>query len=196
VQAILDQLQEELYGDADDPQHHNQITLYRRRIWAIRACPGRCLWYWPWGKGRFIFSGWLIPVARSGHGKKRSRSIYLAPDDLDNAEGIAGVVWAFGKKGQAPAPIEDLPQITVTSSVEDKELYAKKTFIPFAWVEWYIRKKRSLPRSYAGRPIEVSGEMWGVLVIDSRKTELPYKPKLEKATRTAAKLLAVTLKGT
>lgn len=195
VQAILDQLQDDLFGD-NDPRHHHQVTLFRHRQVCMHPRNWRSSRWWWWGSGRWPWSGWLSPVARSGHAKKASRSTFLAPDDAENAEGIAGATWAFGRKGKIPAAIEDLPMLTAASPETDVQAYAASTWVSVEWVRWYLGRGKTPPRSYAGRPIEVQGKVWGVLVIDSRNAKLPYMPTLEKTTNSAAKLLGVVLKGT
>lgn len=195
VQAILDQLQRDLFG-TDGPGHHHQVTLIRRNGWALLAGPWRRKWHAPWGKGRWPRSGWLVPVARSGHGNKNTRCVFLAPDDHDGAEGVAGAAWALGKSGAMHSPIEDLPELNRDTTPEDRKLYAKLTYVPKEWVEWRIRRGKICARSYAGRPIEVNNEMWGVLIIDSRASKLPDKRKLNQASATAAKLLDAVLQGT
>jgi len=149
-----------------------------------------------WGRGRFIFAGWLIPVARSGHANKRCSSVFLAPDDIDYAEGIAGQTWAVGKSGNLVLPVQNLPKLTEDTQQVDREAYAQATNVSVKWVDWRIRKNKACAQSYAGRPIEVNNELWGVLVIDSRSPTLPGKAKIDQSTKTAAKLLGAVLKGT
>jgi hypothetical protein len=63
------------------PLHYNRVTLFKhvRFRWAL--CK------WPW-------SGWLIPMERSGHTTQRSRTAFLVPDNADLVQGIAGQTWA------------------------------------------------------------------------------------------------------
>jgi hypothetical protein len=77
VHYLLDKFQEHVFEGQSGPLHHHRVTLFkytRRRLWFCR---------WPW-------SGWLVPVERSGHTTRRSHTVFLTPDDADQAEGIAG----------------------------------------------------------------------------------------------------------
>jgi hypothetical protein len=196
VQAILDQLQIDLFGDESPvPVHHHQITLLKYRKWWWRAGPWRHSWWWPWGDCS-CGSGWLVPVARSGHGNQKTPCVFSAPDNQDKVEGIAGAAWALGKRGNMHPPIEDLPNIHADMTLEEKLEYARKTYVDVAWVDWRISCNKKCAQSYAGRPIEVKSEMWGVLVVDSRAPKLPNRKKLDDATATAAKLLDAVLEGT
>jgi hypothetical protein len=92
-----------------DMLQDHRVTLFRHVRWRF------CLMKWPW-------SGWLVPVERSGHTTRRTSVAFRAPDDANEAEGVAGVTWA----GKLPVPVLDLPDMSVKSSLEDVDLYAQK----------------------------------------------------------------------
>ena len=81
VQYLLDQYREELFergnSGVNDPRFFHRITLFKHVKWH-------------WGFVRWPWSGWMIPVARSGH-KTRSRiaKFFASSDAPDKAEGIA-----------------------------------------------------------------------------------------------------------
>lgn len=82
VHSLLDILQKRAFGEEPEaPLHHHRATLFRHVTWKF------CLRRWPW-------SGWLVPVERSGHATRRSSVFFRAPDDADRAEGVAGQTWA------------------------------------------------------------------------------------------------------
>lgn len=194
VQAILDQLQATLFGAKAKP-HEHRVTLmkHRRFVWRCgswRQTP----WWWPWG-GRLPWSGWLVPISRSGFATKKTQSAFLAPDDADHAEGIAGATWQLSTTGVQLPPVENLCDLSEASSTDERKDYAARAYCSDSWIEWVVRTKRRVARSYAGRPVEVSGRPWGVIVIDSRNPTLPSPDEIDKATRWAAKLLDAVLRG-
>jgi GAF domain len=160
IQRALDKHRDVAFELQDgDPAHYYRVTLFKRVRWA--ACI-RHETYWEWGLWRWPISGWLVPVVRSGHTTQKTNTIFLAPDDAGNAEGIAGQVWASGQT----LTVDDLPEITERASDDQIAEYAKKTFVSEVWVRKRMGK-RTLSRSIAGIPVEVKNELWGVLILDS-----------------------------
>jgi len=82
--------------------------------------------------------------------------------------------------------------LTAASSPEDVGLYAERTFVRTEWVEEYIRKGRPLARSFIGIPVEVAGNRWGVLVLDSKR-EMRSAPTTLKLYTLVARFLATLL---
>jgi GAF domain len=162
VRKVLDKHREKAFDVEDgDPAHFYRVTLFKRVQWT--AC-NRASTYWEWGWWRWPWSGWLVPVVRSGHTTQKTKTIFLAPDDAGNAEGVAGQVWASDQT----IIVEDLPEITDRSSDEEVKEYAKKTFVSEEWVRKRIGKN-PLSRSICGMPVEVESVKWGVLVLDSMR---------------------------
>ena len=169
IQAVFNEFGERAFNRKDDdPVHYHRVTLFQYvQLWKL----GRLWLYpWRWQAGRLPWSGWLVPVARSGHTTKRCNAVFLAPDDADRAEGVAGQVWATNSQ----ILVEELPALDSSSSDEVIADYATRTFVPEEWVR--ARLTKPLPRSLCGVPIEVDGRIWGVLVLDSRVPKA-IKPK-------------------
>lgn len=162
VQKIIDRFAEKSFETAPGAAvHEYRVTLFRR-TWAL-ALPWRCRqragsrWRWPW-------SGWLVPVVRSGFTTQNTGTIFLAPDDADNAEGVAGQAWARRQVVQT----HELPDIRTDPTDQIIKEYAAKTFVSEKWVRDRLRDGRPFPLTLCGIPVEVGGKVWGVLVLDSR----------------------------
>lgn len=140
--------------------HHHRVTLYKYASWSLRPKPLRG-WVWGWGRGPT--SGWLVPVARSGHTTQKVKSTFLAPDDADACEGVVGRAWAC----EGVIHQSNLPMIDKSSSDADIKSYAKNTWVSEVWVRNKIKQPKPLARSFIGYPIKVNGRRWGVVVVDS-----------------------------
>lgn len=163
VQAIIDRIAKDTFGQTGSA-HHHRATLFRYRSYYWLPFPFRGR-YWPWGKGRWPCSGWLVPVIRSGHTAQRTRTFFLAPDDADNAEGVAGQIWAGNRE------LALSTGGTLRSGATDIELsaYADKTFVKGTWAKEEVSQGKVLAASFRGLPIEgKAGKRWGVLLLDSR----------------------------
>ena len=157
VQYLLDQYREELFGSKDDEaQFFHRITLFKH----VR---------WHWGLVCWPWSGWMIPVARSGNKTRKHIAKFRASsDDPDNAEGIAGQAWA----NERPVQICGLPDInTGETSKEDLGEYANKSLVEVKWLQTRKKKNKNNARSMLGIPVEVKGKTWGAMVVDSRSPD-------------------------
>ena len=157
--AILDAFREVVFGDTRDDDAHHRITLFKReRGWCPAMTDGSGRWQRPGSR-------WLVPVARSGHGSKKTRARFRCPDDTDGAEGIAGRAWARSRVVRA----KRLPNLNGPNcSEEDLRSYASATYVSVEWV----RKRKPAARSFVGfRVDDARSEPWGVLVIDSRRRD-------------------------
>lgn len=87
LQAFLNDFRKVAFRNgAKGAEFHDQVTLFKYKKWLW--CP--LLW-----KRRKPWSGWLVPVMRSGHTTKNTSTVFWAPQDYpDKAEGVAGVAWA------------------------------------------------------------------------------------------------------
>jgi hypothetical protein len=155
VQYLLDQYKDAIFEKhataKDDPEHFHRVTLFKHVKWRWGVCR------WPWTE-------WMVPVARSGH-TTHSRHIrrFRAPANYpDEAEGVAGQVWVQKKA----IPVYNLPILSLNTSPQDLETYARRVFLSVEWLE--KRKDRPSARSLLGIPLEVKGQVWGALVVDSR----------------------------
>lgn len=165
LQILLDDFQRVAYRDfAADIRDHHRVTLFRHQKWhwRFRTCMTRGIW--PWKPGRYPWSGWLVPVLRSGITSQNTRAVFLAPDDANSAEGVAGRAWGSNRI----LVVDDLPRITSTSGRTQVTRYARRTFCPEEIVRDYMGRGKDLPRSIGAIPIEVNNKMWGVLVLDSQ----------------------------
>lgn len=165
VQTTLEELQSHAFKQNTDPLHHHRVTLFKHERCRFRICFGQ--WrhkFWPWGRRRGPCSGWLVPVARTGHTTQKTKTVFLAPDDADAAEGIAGQAW----NRSVMIPVSGLPDLNAERTEANISDYASRTWLSRELVKQRIHMGLPTARSYLGIPIEVKGRKWGVLVLDSR----------------------------
>lgn len=184
VNALLNELQKMIFKeerDRGEPLHNHRVTLFRQ---------GQCWRWglWPWG-------GWLVPVERSGHMTRKTKTVFRAPDDPNRLEGVAGLTWST----RAIVAIGDLPDLNASASAlqeADIEKYASKTLVTPEWVKKRIAEKKALGRSFCGIPVEVGGgTLWGVIVVDSQAPEPKAGPQYDDAYRLIASVLGKLLEG-
>jgi len=172
VHHYLDVFAEDcFFGESSDPLHHHRVTLFRR----VR-------WRWSWCK--YPWSGWVVAVERSGHTTRDHISSFRAPDDADQAEGIAGKAWTT----RGVIRISNLPDLQADPTRAAAKAYALATHIS----EVAAHRRRPRSRSLCGIPIEVKNKRWGVLVLDSRSPE-GIKSDSELLYRPVAKFLGKLL---
>jgi hypothetical protein len=165
LQELLDEFQEVAFQEFQNHiKDHHRVTLFRYRKWCWNLTTPMTDGRWPWRWGRCPWSGWLVPVLRSGRTSQNTKAIFLAPDNGDEAEGVAGYAWASNKV----FVVTGLPQITKNSKDAQVVKYSERTFCPAPIVRDYVARGRPLPRSIGAMPIEVNNKPWGVLVLDSR----------------------------
>jgi len=164
VQAIIDRIQTEAFGQQVGYAHHHRATLFRYQKYLWWPFPRRHP-FWPWGWGRWPGSGWLIPVIRSGHTTQRTTTYFLAPDDADHVEGVVGHIWASNKE-MALGVGNTVQRGAADNAVSE---YAGKTFVSATWVRGELSKDKVLAASFRGLPVEgKAGHKWGVVILDSR----------------------------
>lgn len=166
IQFILDRYQQGAFDLAncppDPPKDHNRVTLFRHqkgffvRHWS-------CKRFWPWGKHTPLCD-FLVPVMRSGHMSKKTSIAFFVSDDSDKTEGIAG--QAYARRGAVC--VANLPEMNAATGVRAKKDYADRTFCDTRMIASYISKERPMPRSAVAIPVERHGNIWGVIVLDSR----------------------------
>jgi hypothetical protein len=169
IKEILDEFRKQIYPRNE--LHLHRVTLFKRCGWVFRKrffdAPG-------WG--------WLKIIERSGHTRRNSRTVFFAPNDEDKAEGVAGLAWAWNTVVYR----EDLPDVKGgTPSDRVFKLYADGSNTPID----LVRELRPSSRSLCGIPVEVGGQIWGVLVVDSRQVKLP-QDKIEQHYPLVAKFLS------
>jgi hypothetical protein len=169
VQKVLNEVRKDAFNrQPEDPIHAHRITLFKRVAWRWRVRPTRGSWWRPWGTGHWPWSGWLVPISRSGHTTQRSEAVFLAPDDADKCEGIAGQVWARDQT----IILENLPDLNIGCPTDQNITdYATRAWLPESWVRRRLNEGKPFARSLCGIPVEVNGRLWGVLVLDSRNPD-------------------------
>ncbi len=172
LQSMLDELREHAFNaGADDPSHHHRVTLFRRVRWRLRIWPSRSR-FWIWGPQRYPWSGWLVPVLRSGHTTQRTKSVFLAPDDADHAEGVAGQTWNCNSILYK----HSLPDVDAESGKRNIKNYARESWVDSDSVNARIQRDGHVARCYCGIPVEVRNKLWGVIILDSRSPNGIKKP--------------------
>ncbi len=156
IQLVLDKFRDRVYLESfpKDPIHHHRVTLFKHVQFSARINA------WPW-------SGWLVPMARSGHTNQKSNSIFMAPDDADKAEGVAGIAWA----SKCTESISQLPEIDASSNHSLLLEYSKATNIDVKAVKLRVQRRRPNPRSLIAIPIEVNNRVRWIIVLDSRRPD-------------------------
>ncbi|MGV3626892.1 MAG: hypothetical protein ACO1PN_04295 [Betaproteobacteria bacterium] len=163
IQELMNRIAKEAFTGTAGANHHHRATLFQHVQWCW-ICPYHGRWFWPWGSGRMPWSGWLVPVIRSGYATQKSKTVFLAPDDADKAEGVAGLIWASDKEMVIQTPTA----ISSTSTTAEVNRYMSDTHVSPGWVQQQIDSGNVLHASFRGIPIEVKGQKWGVLLLDSR----------------------------
>lgn len=166
LQVLLDKFQEIAFSSyANHIKDHHRVTLFKYKKWHWRISTPMTKGTWPWTKDRLPWSGWLIPILRSGRTSQKTKAVFMAPDNGNLAEGVAGKAWVANNIIVAP----NLPNLSSSSSDQQIARYAKRTTCPAPIVKDYVARGRDLPRSIGAIPIEVNNVPWGVLVLDSRE---------------------------
>jgi hypothetical protein len=157
LHMLLDSFRDLVFEDEGGDVHHHRATIFKRVSF------GRGWRFWDW-------RGWLVPVERSGHTTRRSKSTFRAPDNADKSEGVAGTTWA----GKQTIYVEDLPDVSGNPSPATLEQYARATRSTTKW----LAKHKPCSRSFCGIPFDVKGKRWGVVVLDSRNEQIKQKADL------------------
>jgi len=186
IHDCLDDLQDYFFKGVEGPVHNHRVTLFKwkRWTWNVFAWSARKK-LWPW-------SGWLVPVGRSGHTMQHSWTrLPASPKNPDSAEGIAGRVWASNET----VVVNGLPDLHGNPTKQDIEKYAAASFASEEWIEQRLEKGSRCARSFCGMPVEVNNNLWGVIVIDSQIEELPDSSELRRAYGLYGRLLGNMLQG-
>lgn len=177
LQSMVEELRKNAFNtNADGPAHHHRVTLFRHVKWRFRNGRGfsSCL---PWTKGPYVWSGWLVPVLRSCHTTQRTKSVFLAPDNAQQAEGIAGQTWA----ARGTIYKAGLPSLEGVCNKNDVAQYARETLVSSGFIKNRMSNGQTLARSYYGIPVEVKNRLWGVIVLDSMSPSGIRKPRGQAA---------------
>ena len=178
IQYIIDKAQSLAYPNTgDDPIHHHRITLFQHKKlafvkhWSRGKRPKGVIkgFLWainPWGKHK-PYSGWLIPVCRSGSTVAKTK--FLANPKTGENEGVVGKVFA----AQRSLTFPKLPRVIKASSERQRRKYAESTNCNTGMINALLAKcvNDLPPQSIGGIPIRVGEKLWGVLVFDSQSPE-------------------------
>lgn len=174
VNVTLNELRDKVFDDVgDDPVHAHRATLFKHRRWS-------------WCTRQRFWGGWLVPVERSGHAKRKTNIVFMAPDDADKVEGVAGMAWAAGHY----IYVHDLPDLEADQSDEAINEYARKSRM----APEEVRKRLPKERALCGCAVEVRGNIWGVVVVGSRRPTIDME-KFDRYYEFTAEVLGKTLEG-
>jgi hypothetical protein len=177
--SLLNGFRNQLFKGKKDPVHHHRVTLFKIQHWCFCWKYKRVLFRAPWQR-------WLRALLRSGHTTLRSKPTFAIPDDAENVEGIAGLAWSK----RATIYETNLPQLSTASNQTNLRKYAEKTKMDSRELELRVKDGKSFARSYCAFPIESeSGDIWGVMVIDSQGPDLPDENEITAIFFPVAKCL-------
>ncbi len=159
IHSLLTDYREKMFGNLPGAKHHHRATLFVHRRFSLWKTL-------PWKRKRHPWSGWLVPIVRSGHATQKMRTKFLAPDEADLKEGVAGMTWS----NRAIVTVIELPNLDSRSNDAEIQRYSLATACQDHWVRNRIKRGESLPSSLRGIPIEVNNNFWGVVVLDSRES--------------------------
>ena len=171
LKTIIDQAQKIAYPDNHAPLHEHRITLFKYKKWCFRL-PLKRDWekkgvFSPFGKNIKPWGGWLVPIIRSGHTSQKTKTVFIASDNGEDAEGVCGAAWARGEA----FVIDNLPEITTNSTDTAIDDYAQRSLGKSEMVKKRLSDGKTLPRSIGAIPIFVNNDIWGVLCLDSISTD-------------------------
>jgi hypothetical protein len=181
VHKLLTQLQKSVFKDVDDGRYNHRVTLF------VKSRGFR--WGWP------PWHSYLVPAERSGSHDRSSTTRFLCEPEKQGRkhEGVAGQTWVQEKIIE----VKDLPDLYGDMDDGAREVaiqeYAKKSWVPVAWVRKRIKNNGTMARSFVGIPVEIRGRMAGVVILDSRNPRLPNRNKYQSAYDLVAKLLGELL---
>jgi hypothetical protein len=183
IHTLLTQLQKNVFvKDAGDAKYNHRVTLFVKRPWIWAWCK------WPW-------SGYLVPVERSGQGTRQSKTRFLCAPEKRAAqhEGVAGQTWVREKIIE----VKELPDLKVPMDEATRAAlikdYARKTWVTEEWVRKRLDEDLPMARSFVGIPVEINGRVAGVVILDSRNPIPPNRNKYSSAYDLVAKLLSKML---
>ena len=93
IQYLIDGMRDRLWEDFENARmDEHRVTIFQRKSFVLFLKRPRTSMLWPYGQGCHPWSGWLVPVLRSGHTAQVSRSIFLAPSGgtSHKVEGVVG----------------------------------------------------------------------------------------------------------
>lgn len=170
IRRLLTHHSRTVFENLPEPGYDHRITLFVHRRYALMLPRRRKgnrpqAWYWP-SAWQGLRSGWLFPYCRSGVAGQSSRTRFWACAKAPprEAEGVAGQTWARRKV----VPAEGLPVMSRSATQQDRNEYARRSFLDRDALDAMIESGAKMPRSLLGVPVEKGdGHPWGVIVFDS-----------------------------
>lgn len=197
ISDALEKFRRSVFRDIpeNEPHDYNRVTVFRHHKLLWRVYPFRGIGN-PWGWGRWPWSGWLAVAYRSGHVTQAGGAIFLAPDDPNDTEGVAGMGWRcdacrVGGEGDRLPDLGDVEYVgffrrywfqlqkhfgrgrnshaaRFLETSERVEMYSKRTLCSESFVWRRIKRGRLNPTSILAIQLRDSrNAAWGVLVMDS-----------------------------
>lgn len=141
------------------------------------------------------WSGHLVPYQSSDRFRSRRSSRWRVSDEQPRKnEGVAGRVFGEGTNFE----VDSLPDsATIVRKKSAKAAYAQATNCSDEWLTRKINggKGSEVPRAFWATPIDVDGESWGVLLVDSTLEHIKKGENFEAEAAMAITLLATILPG-
>lgn len=186
LQTQIDTLQSLAFSNnTGDLNDHHRVTLFKFKKWSWTRL-------FQWQRREWPRQGWLTPVIRSGHTGKNTKTIFLAPDEGRDAEGIAGLCWS----SDSMIYEYNLPNISGTSSEDNKDKYCRKTHMPRWMLDCYCLSGKDLARTILAFPVKTSnGNRWGVLVYDSMNSTGIDHAKAQSSFEVVIEPIGVLVEG-
>ena len=159
IHKLLEEMRTKAFPD-ETADHHHRVTLFQHRRFCWRGIRAK----------EPTFGGWLVPVERSGDTTQNPKVFFYAPkDNPDAAQGVAGMVWA----SKGALRLQRLPELSTTSTDAQFALYAEKARCSVEHLRQKVGRNKILARSFWGTVVKRNGDVWGVVLIDSRAADLP-----------------------
>lgn len=192
VHTLLNDFRNRAFEGQEDP-YANRVTLFRHQSWCFkRAALGKMV-----TQGKWIWSGWLVPVERSGDMTQNPTVAFYAPMDHPNrAEGFAGIVF----RRRITLDLQGLPSLDSEMLKDDAgantlKSYCESTNVSIQEIKKRLGRDGMCGRSFWGLHLEKEdASIWGVLVIDSHQPNIRPKDEIYEEYKNLAKILDAMLK--
>lgn len=185
IHSLLDDFRNTVFDDSPE-QHLHRVTLFQHKRFYFLSIFNK-----PVKRLRNPWSGWLVPIERSGNVTRNIRVLFWAPlDDPDKAEGFAGDVW----KRRKCLYVSSLSDLSERPNEKNIKKYADRTKSDINYIRTRVKEGKLFALSYWGIHVEVDGEPWGVIVIDSRNQEIAKSDQIRQIFEPFGKCLCHLLK--
>jgi hypothetical protein len=188
IKKVIDHFYESTKPPDGVPSNY-RVTLFKFRKFSctqlVRLCVRK--------NRRNPWKGWLAPYERSGAHRNRTNVRWAASlDDMHENDGVVGKIF----RDCTAIRIERLPATEeLRKSAKRRKEYADGANCSDEWVLNKANGNGSLPRSFWGTTVEISGgaHPWGVLLIDSNLPDLIEAEVIENESRMVLKMLSIML---